>query len=237
MFELSMEYTKCHIKELTRNYSAAFFTLFFPAILLQLFSHSSPSSTQASNMMIYIIYCNYAVQTVMLQALGITVSAARKNLFTDYIKTLPVSTLPSTVGRILSSLCFAFFSLSVVILVFYLNHLSDFSFKSHLIVCSCALLGGIPMAMIAIFLGNVLNPAASRSVFVLLNLLLLFGSYVLSDHGVIGLLRESIPSYQWLLFSTDTLTGKTPMYPLLWMLGYTVLFYLLTKVVTERKIL
>lgn len=222
--KLIFAYTKSYILEITRNTSALFFTLFFPAVLLSFFGNNTADSH--AKLIAYVIYCNFAVQTVMLQALGIAISAARANPWRDYLKTLPVSSIFTTSGRILSSLFFATLSLMIVISVNFFNHGVQLSFLQNVLIILCALIGGIPMGLLAVWLGNLLNPVAARSAFIFLNTLLLFGALTFSSHGVI---TEIMPSYQWMMFTLSVISQENFFTHLAWLAGYASIFYLLIK--------
>lgn len=224
--KLIFEYTKVYILELSRNVSALFFTVLFPAILLQFFG-THDSSDASTQLFTYVIYCNFAVQTVALQKLGISISAERCSAWRLYLKTLPANSFYMLSGRVLSSLFFALISLAMVVVVNGFNHSAHLSYAQQAIVISAALLGGIPMALLAILLGNFLNPAASRGAFVMLNTLLLFGAFSFSIQSAF---KEFIPSYQWMMFSTSLISHAGAMIHLWWLLGYTLIFYVLIKV-------
>ncbi len=228
MMPLILEYTKSYIKELTRNYSAAFFALLFPAILVQIFGNYS-AIDNTTKMMTYIVYCNYAVQSVMLQALGITIATARANQWNEYIKTLPTSSVPMIIGRVLSNLFFSTISLGAVILVWILNHGIELSMQQQGIIIFCALFGGIPMALLAIFLGNLLNATAARSALVLLNILLLFTAFTFSSNKILNFIHGVVPSYQWMMFSASAVSKQLPIGPFVWLVGYSLVFYALIR--------
>jgi len=222
MFFLIYEYTKCYVLEIIRNPSAAFFTLVFPALLLYIFGHVNTDNSH-SIILNYIVYSNYAVQTIMFQTLGMSIALGKKNLFNEYLKTLPVSFFPTVMGRIISSLLLSVLSLSLVVLMFILNNSILISFKNHFIIIIVALMGGVPMALFGIFLGRFINPVLARNIFILLNLLLLLGAFALSDYGSAGWFREAVPSYQWFMMSIDMLDGRLPLIPLAWLGGYSLL--------------
>lgn len=229
MMTLIFAYTNVYIKELIRDRAAAFFTLLFPVILLVCFGNKGATSA-TDRVITYIIYCHYAVQTVMFQALGITIAAARANPWTTYIKTLPFSAFPMLVGRILSNLLFALFSLSTIIVVTLFQHNVNLSLQAHFFIILCALLGAIPLALLAIFLGRLLTLAAAKSAFLLLNLLLLFATFTLSTPGILGVLQKFIFSYQWLMLSFSLISHQAIFNHFIWLIGFALLFYSLVKV-------
>lgn len=230
MLNLILEYSKTYIRELMRNHSAAFFTLLFPAFLLMIFGDGNYQINYINS---YIIYCNYAVQCVMLQALGITVASGRVNKWNEYLKTLPIGEFPRIAGRIIANLFFAAISLGCVIIVSYFVHHHMITIKQQIIIILSALVGGIPMALIAIWLGSLLNPAAARSVFVLLNILLLFSAFTLSSHSMWSAMQVIMLSYQWFLFTLSLLQHQNPIDHLSWMFTYTCLF--LTLIYITKK--
>lgn len=222
---LTLAYTNAYLRELTRNPSALFFTLFFPAILL-IFFGNSPAADQSVKLISYIIYCNFAVQTVMLQALGIAVSAAKANPWRDYLQTLPVTNVYKTAGRILSSLVFALLSVGIIAVVNFFNHGVTLTLTQNTLVILCALVGGIPMGLFAVWLGNLLNPAAARGAFIFLNTLLLFG---VLTYAATSSLKEIVPSYQWMMFSLSVISQQNFYRHLEWLLSYSLIFYLLIQ--------
>jgi hypothetical protein len=218
-------YTKTYLRELTRNSSALFFTLFFPAILLIFFGNNNEAD-RSIKLINYIIYCNFAVQTVMLQALGIAFAAARANPWNDYLKTLPVTPVYMAVGRILSSLIFALLSLSIVTAVNFFTHGVNLTLWQNSLIILCALIGGIPMGLLAVWLGDLFNPAASRGAFIFLNTVLLF---VVLDFSWGGPLKEIVPSYQWMMFSLSVISKQNFYDHLRWLVSYGLIFYLLIQ--------
>jgi hypothetical protein len=227
--KLILEYTNAYIRQLSRNFSALFFTLFFPAMLLQ-FSDGHAGSDATLQLFTFIIYCNFAVQTVAFQKLGISISAERGSAWQTYLKTLPTTSFYMNAGRVLSSLFFAFISLMLVLLVNHFNHRLNLSTSQQGLLVFSALLGGIPMALLAIFLGNILNASAGRGAFVMLNILLLFGAFSFSTNVRI---KSFIPTYEWMMLSNSLVSHQSIMTPVLWLTGYSVVFYMLIKL-TER---
>lgn len=231
--KLTIAYIEVYSKELLRNHTAAFFTLFFPGILFQFFGLHVPGTPQ-EKIVSYIIYCNYAVQTVMLQTLGITIATAKNNLWNQYLKTLPVSAVPMILGRIGSHLLFAFTSLIIVVGLAVAHHFVFLNLQQQSIILMCALLGGVPMALIATWLGNLINAAAARSLFILANLLLLLAVFSFLHNGTLSYLLQIIPSCQWLIFSFSALNHQFNSTAFYWLASYTILFYLLNYASLNR---
>jgi hypothetical protein len=221
--KLTLEFAKAYTRELMRNHSAFFFTLLFPSILWIIFGNAGRGD-QSTHLSSFIIYCNFAVQTVMLQSLGIAVSIARASSWRDYLQTLPATPLPRIVGRVLSSLLVALLSVMLIIVTNYFQRGMVFSFTQTTLIALCALLGSIPMALFAVWLGNLLNPQAARSGFVCLNTLLLFATLSFSTPSF---WKVIIPSYQWLQFSLAVVTQANFLLPLAWLTGYTIFFCVL----------
>ena len=220
MLKLVPEYINCYLKELLRDRSAAFFSLIFPAVLLLLFGKNTGDGS--ANQITYIIYCNYAVQSVMLQYLGITVSTARNSAWEQYLKILPVSDFPMIAGRVLSCLLFSLLSLMLVVAVYFFSYNANLSLLQQVSIIFTALAGGIPMALLGIAVGRIFKPAAARSLLILMNLLLLFGSFALSKWLVyVNLFRHTSTVIYGYLFHDGL------KFSVIWLLGYTVLFYFL----------
>lgn len=235
--KLILMYFKISLVAVMRNRQAAFFTIMFPALLLLMFGHQDHvSNTAANHIAVLAIYGNYAVQSVALMSFGISLSNDRNSAWTLYLRTLPVAPGMMFAGRILSLVVRALLSLIIVLLlgVFLLN--LSVSLASFLLILLIAMVGAIPMALLAIAVANLVNPESARSVFVILNLGLLFGSFSVSATGLLGYVRDIIPSYQWAaMVLNQYLPNANAWAPWLWMAGFTVLFYFFALYAYQRS--
>lgn len=162
---LMKHYVKMYALGLLRNKSAAFFTLILPALLLLLFSHQVPNVPEAK-WAILATMSNYAVQTSLFQALGMAVAHERQRTWTAFLKVLPVGPSYQSIGRVLAMLMFAIMCLLLVMIVGLLILDLPFNFYSMGLLSLVALLGGIPMGFLGVYLGKLVNPTAARSLLV-----------------------------------------------------------------------
>ena len=224
--KLLLAYIDVYLKEMLRNYTAAFFTLLFPMVLFQLFGLNEIAKG-TDKVVIVSLYCNYAVQTVMFQALGITISMARSNPWSDFIRFLPYSHFPMLLGRIVSNLIFTAFALFCVMTLSQFNHLSSLPWSDMFLIMLGAILTGVPMAIFAIFLGNLLNASAAKSAFVLINLLLLLGAAGTASTSFWRALINLVPSYQSLVFTMSLAKHDFSFVSLSWLIVFSIFFLLL----------
>jgi ABC-2 type transport system permease protein len=231
---LAFFYFKLFFLSTIRNIPALFFTLIFPPLMLLLFAHQWENKNSLGAV---IIFFNYSVQTVALMLLGMGVTQEKNSDWAKYLRTLPVGIMPMLLGRLLHTLMLSlinlvtlsFVALFILKLPLAANNIFYFSF--------IALIGGIPMALLGMIIGYAANPESSRSIFTLLNLLLLFGSFALPGSGFFGMIRNFIPTYQWSLLSFAQIDqGINPSIPLLWLCGYTLLFILIFQKVYHKSL-
>lgn len=224
---LALQYFKLYFVSTIRNTPALFFTLIFPPFMLLLTSHQwgdSPSSKQQA----FIVFLNYSVQTVCLMLLGMGVSLEKNSEWSKYQRTLPAPISSMIVGRMMHTLSLSFINLITVSLVGILILSVPVTFLQLLYFLSIALLGGIPMVLMGMTIGYAANPESSRSIFTLLNLLLLFGAFSLPAQGLASLIRLAIPTYEWSLLSMKVVDPMISVVPPLICLGlYTLVFALL----------
>lgn len=224
--KLLKSYVKINILELLRNRSAVFFTIGFPVLLIWSFGRHL-GDTPIAQVGTLIAFCNYAVQTNTFLSLGLAVSAARSSDWTHYLKTLPAPNNYAFTGMIVSKLISAGVSLILVVLsVWVFLHVKvDLSILALIIVA--AFLGGIPMALLGIALGNRINPEASRGVMVFVNLTLLFATFSFPETGFWSYVRDAIPTYQWMMIAlSHFIPGSNALKPWLWMCLWTLIFYI-----------
>lgn len=237
--KLLISYFKVYTLEILRNKQAAFFSIFFPAILLLLFGkqdYASHAQGTINQIAVLAVYCIYAAQSVALMSLGISISTSRNSDWSLYLRTLPVAPGVSFGGLLLSTAARAFISVVIVLLIgiFYLGAQLSVPTLSY-IVC-IAMIGIIPMGLLAIGLGYLVNSESARSVFVIVNLMLLFGSFSLPSTGFFGYARSFIPSFQWVsMVVNHYIPTANLLSPWLWMLGFTIAFYFLATWAYHRQ--
>jgi len=233
MLKLIFVYTAFYVTELMRNVSALFFTLLFPAMLFLLFGgHHDDAFARLCH---YAVYCNFAVQTVMLQGLGISLTAAEHSAWNLQSRTLPVSMVPSVVGRILSSLIFSLISIAFVMSVNVWQHDVALTLYQQCVILTIALVGGVPMGLLAILMSKHLSAAGARAAFIMLNTLLLFCAFSLPTPGDLGFLLQLVPSTQWMMLSVAALTKEFIWPHVFWLLTYTLLFGMLIGMTQEHS--
>ena len=130
-------------------------------------------------------------------------------------------------GLIISRLTSALVSLILVVIGMYFILNIHLQTDLLLLIIVAAFLGGIPMALFGIVLGNRINPAASRGVMVFINLSLLFGAFAFPDRGVWTVVRKFVPTYQWMMISLSHIipSANYIITPWLWLIGWTIVFY------------
>jgi ABC-2 type transport system permease protein len=228
-------YSKIYTLQLFRNRSSAFFQIFFPVILVLVFGRHA-HGTEIAQTAVLIVFANYAVQTSTFLSLGLSVSAERSSNWTIYLKTLPAKHSVQFAGLIISKLVAAVISLTLVVLgCFFILDL-NVSIPLLLFIFLVAFLGGIPMSLLGIGMGNIVNAQAARGVMVFINLSLLFATFAFPDKGWLSILREFIPSYQWMMITLSHIIKKqNEITPWLWMLGWTLVIYLFALWSHRRK--
>jgi ABC-2 type transport system permease protein len=228
---LILGYTKIYLLELIRNKSAAFFTIFFPTLLLLLFGRNGDSSSIGQWHM-FIAMSNYAVQSSLFLSLGLSVSYNRESQWTLLLRTLPVSPLYRVLGQVFSMCVIGFLSLVLLIVVgiFWFPHIINLSKMGAMFLF--ALLGGIPMGLLAVLIAYLVRPITARSVFVIVNLLLFFASFSIPEQGALSFIRFFIPSCQWFSLSSSVILGQAIDHTALYCLvAYTLIFgYILARV-------
>jgi len=237
--KLLFSYFKIYTLGIFRNKQAAFFTILFPAILLLLFGkqeYVNQAGNNTNQIAVLAVYCLYAAQSVALMSLGIGISNNRNSDWSLYLRTLPVGPGVNFTGLLFSTAARAFISVLVVLLigVFYVG--SQLSLPTLAFIVVVAMLGTIPMGLLAIGLGYLINAESGRSVFVIINLMLLFGSFSLPATGFFSYVRDFIPSYQWVsVVVNQYVPTANAVIPWLWMLGFTVLFYFFASWSYQRQ--
>ena len=229
-------YTKMSILSMVRNRSAFVFGIIFPVVLFLLFGHYDIKS-RFDQIGSFVVFCNYAVQTVFFLSLGMTISMRRSSEWTVYLRTLPASPVVGMLGVVIEKSLSAFASLLLVIIANVAIYGMILSWQMTLYLILAAMLGGIPMAFLGIAIGYKVNPDSARSVFVFVNLALLFSAFAIPDHGLWVYLQMIVPAHHWARIVMSHYEAGDPQFlPWVWMLGYTLLFYCLALwSYTKRK--
>lgn len=233
---LVLSYFKFYFTGTIRNTPALFFTLIFPPLMLLLTSHSW-GTTRENKLMAFVVFLNYSVQTVSLMLLGMAVSIEKNSEWSKYKRTLPAPVSTMVFGRLLHTLFLCLINLITISLVGIFILSIPISFEEISYFFAMALLGGIPMALMGMTIGYTANAESSRSIFTLLNLLLLFGSFSLPSTGFFSYVREGVPTYQWMLLSSKIIHPEiSPVAPLVCLGVYTIIFaFLFQKVYFKAR--
>jgi ABC-2 type transport system permease protein len=222
-----MSYFKADLLSFVRNYNALFSTALFPPLLFLLFGPKGGGSVVEQITMLA-AFTNYAVQSVAFMSLAMEISSARHSVWSLYLRTLPVAPYKRFLGMLMAILVRAIIGLLLVLIVAYLAGRITLPLSTLFFIAVIALLGVIPMGLLGIACGNLLDPASARPFLVVTNLLLFFGSFSLPSQGIPGYLRNFIPSYQWLaLVINHYIPQASVMIPWLWMAGFMLFFYFL----------
>ncbi len=216
-----------YLLELIRNKSAAFFTILFPSMLLMLFGRGDDAST-LDQWHLYIAMANYAVQSSLFLSLGMSIAYNKESQWTKFLSTLPVSRLYRVVGQVVSMGSVGVFSLLLLIVVgiYWLPVTCGFTQTGRLFLS--ALLGGIPMGLLAMVLAHYIKAATARSLFVVANFLFFFSSFSIPTHGPLAVLRFIVPTCLWFSLSSNfTLSSSIDLTSLYGLSGYTIILYLM----------
>lgn len=234
--QLALSYFKVYFLNTIRNTPALFFTLIFPPLMLLITAHQWGRGRQ-DQLEAFVVFLNYSVQTVSLMLLGMGVSQEKNSEWAKYLRTLPVPASTMVFGRILHTLFLSFINLITISIVGILVLSIPVTLPELGYFFLIALLGGIPMALMGMTIGYAANPESCRSIFTLLNLLLLFGSFSLPGSGVFSYIRQGIPTYQWMLLSSKVISPEISiMSPLICLSIYTIVFaFLFKKVYFKAK--
>ena len=229
MMKLVQSYFKINFLSTIRNPPALFFTLIFPPLMLVLTSHQWGTS-RGDKLHAFIIFLNYSIQTVSLMLLGMGVSQEKNSEWSKYVRTLPSPISSMIFGRMLHTLFLCCLNLATisVIGVFLLSIPVTLIELSYFF--AIALLGAIPMSLIGMTIGYSANAESSRSIFTLLNLLLLFGSFRLPGVGIFIYIRQLIPTYQWNLISFKIVSPEISLTsPIICLSSYVIVFAFLFR--------
>ena len=218
-------YTKMSLLNLCRNRSAMIFGIVFPVVFFLMFGHFDIKN-DVDKIGSFVVFCNYAVQTVLFLSLGMEISMRRSSEWTIYLRTLPAPPYASILGMVFEKLLSAFAALLLVVLanIYLYGMITSFSMMLYVIVAAIA--GGIPMAFLGVAMGYRLNPDSGRSIFVFTNLALLFSAFAIPEHGLWLYLKMIVPAHHWSDIVMSHYTSGSQILPWVWMFGYGVLFYL-----------
>lgn len=221
---LVFQYFKLYLLGTVRNVPSFFFTLIFPPLIFLLSIQvwgSDPNSQRIS----YLTFANYSVQTVCCMILGMGVSQEKNSNWAQYVRTLPASINTMIAGRILHTIALSFANiLLLTVLAIFIFHIQLSLLQIVQVFFVCAL-GAIPFATIGIAIGYLANQDAARSIFTILNLLFLFGSFGMSATGIIYQIQKFILSYQLVILQRSIFeTNISQLAPIFTILIYTVLF-------------
>jgi hypothetical protein len=223
---LPMLYTKMAVLNTFRNKSAFFFGVIFPVILFLMFGHYDITDPVAKTAT-FVVFSNYAVQTVFLLSLGMNISMKRSSEWTIYLRTLPAPPSSSMIGTIAEKSLTALLALLLVVLANSLIYGMILSWPMTFYLIFSAMIGGMPMAFLGTALGYRVSPELGRSVFVFINLALLFVAISLPDHGFWHYVRLLMPTQHWTdIVMSHLIPNTSTITPWFWMAGYTVVFYL-----------
>jgi ABC-2 type transport system permease protein len=221
---LSLSYFKIYFLSTVRNTPALFFTLIFPPLMLLLTSHQWGDSSEAKQKA-FVVFLNYSVQTVCLMLLGMGVSQEKNSEWSKYQRTLPAPMSTMVLGRMMHTLCLSLVNLVTISLIGILFLSIPVTLVQLSYFFLIALFGGIPMVLMGMTIGYAANAESSRSIFTLLNLLLLFGSFSFPATGLASYLRLLVPTYQWMNLSMRGISPEISILsPLLCLGGYTLVF-------------
>ncbi len=222
-----LSYFNIYFKSTLRSPTSLFFTLFFPALFLWLLGHQWGHERQ-DQIESFVIFLNYAVQTVAFMQLGLSVSQEKNMPWFEYLRTLPVSPIFMVLGRIFHTFVLCLLSAFLVFLVghFFLKfRLETFE---YLRIFSMSFFGIFPMATMGMAFGYIISFESCRSVLTLLNLFLFFWTFALPDKGIFSYLRHLVPTYAWKeLTITFVNSGSILLMPLVCMFIYFLVFLLI----------
>ena len=233
---LIVSYFKLYFLNTIRNPPALFFTLIFPPLMFLLTAHQWGNLRQ-NKIEAFIVFLNYSVQTVSFMLLGMGVSQEKNSEWSKYLRTLPVHVSTMIFGRLMHTLFLCFINLITISIVGIFILSIPVTLTELFSFYGVALLGVIPMMLMGMTIGYAANVESSRSIFTLLNLLLLFGAFSLPGTGIFSYLREGIPTYQLVVLSLKIISPEINIISPLICLGvYTIVFaFLFQKVYSNDR--
>jgi hypothetical protein len=142
-----------------------FFTLIFPVILYLFYGYPARPTT-------LVIFLNFAIQSAMLQTVGVFASVQKNSLWGNYVSTLPAPKIYPALGIIIPLFIVGFVGISLIgltdTLFFHSLSFSDVVFA----MCGAAA-GALPMGALGYLIGYKLDLVSARNALVTINLLFL----------------------------------------------------------------
>ncbi|MCW5589445.1 MAG: hypothetical protein KIT27_07235 [Legionellales bacterium] len=179
------------LKQLYRIKIAFFFTLIFPLILYLLFN-------QGKNALSLIGFFNFAIQSAMLQSVGMFISASKNTAWGCYVETLPAPSLYQAASIIIGMLLVGILGvIAIAAIDFIIYH--TLSLNSLLLALISCLPGALAMGALGYLIGYHLDPMSSRNILVLTNIVFMFLTFT-SGHIQQCLSWFFLPN-AWMLFS------------------------------------
>ncbi len=220
-------YTKMYLLRTLRNRSAFVFGVFFPVFLFLIFGQQSDKG-QVYQIGSFVIFCNYAVQSIFFLSLGLQISMSRSSDWTIFLRTLPAKPIYSMLGIVIEKSLSALLSLSLIVIANILLNGMIVSMPMIFYLMLAAMLGGIPMAFLGLAIGYRVSPDSARSLLVFTNLALLFSAFAIPNHGWWVYLRDIFPGYHWAqIVMSHYQGGVGAVSSWIWMAGFALLFYAL----------
>lgn len=189
-------YFKFYFLGTIRNIPALFFTLIFPPLIFVLSIHLW-GNTGIAQRAAYLTFANYSVQTVCFMLLGMGVSQEKNSNWAHYTRTLPAPIWVMIIGRILHTIALSFMNLVILTIIATLLFSIPMSLSQIAGVFVICALGAIPFTLMGLTIGMLANQESARSIFTLLNLLFLFGSFEFATTGFIAHIQKFILTFQW----------------------------------------
>src|SRR3989338_7888611 len=134
---LLVNYITLILKQLIRMRMALFFTLIFPVILYLFYGYSTPSIT-------LVVFLNFAMQSAMLQTIGIFASVQKNSPWGNYVSTLPAPSIYSALGIIIALFIIGFIGILLIGLIDTL-FFHSLSFLAVIFAMCGAAAGALPM--------------------------------------------------------------------------------------------
>lgn len=194
---LFWSYMLLPLKQLFRIRMAFFFTLIFPVILFLLYGHA-PSVSR-------IAFLNFAMQSAMLQTVGIFVSVQKSTSWGEFVSTLPAPSIYRITGTIGSMFLIGLCGVCLILLIDYYFY-QTLSFLEMMLILFSTSIGAIPMGTLGYLIGCQLEPMSARSFLTMLNLVFLSMTFL--PEAVKKLLELICLPNVWLNFSSQLVLHK-----------------------------
>jgi len=227
--KLAFVYFRFYFLSTVRNIPALFFTVIFPTLIFLLSAHiwgEEPIEQRNA----YLTFANYSVQTVSFMLLGLGVSQERNSNWAKYVRTLPAPIYTMVIGRILHTIVLALLNVTILTLIALVLFNIPLNRSEILCVFAVCAFGAIPFALMGITVGYAASQDTARSIFTLLNLLFLFGSFGFTQTGVFYKIQEFILSYQWVVIQKRIFDPNISLVtPLMTLFGYILVLSFLLR--------